>query len=157
MNKLSNKINKYCEYFTGFLLAILTIIILIQVFARRFFGNSLSWTEESARFLFIWIIIVGASIGIKEGFHVAINILKDKLKEKPKALLNIIINFSVLFFSALLLIAGITLSISVSKQLSPAIRINMFWIYISVPISALIMIIHNISELTSNFRQLKSK
>jgi TRAP-type C4-dicarboxylate transport system permease small subunit len=118
-------------------------------------GNSLSWTEESARFLFIWIIVLGASIGIKEGFHVSIVIVKEKLKGKAKNILYMGINISILIFSIVLVTSGIKLLNSVNGQLSPAIRLNMLWVYLSIPVSGTFIIIHVISEIIKNIFQLK--
>lgn len=155
IRKLSDSINKFCEKLTGILLAILSIITIVQVFARRVLGNSLSWTEESARFLFIWIIVLGASIGIKEGFHVSIVIVKEKLKGKAKNILYMGINISILIFSIVLVTSGIKLLNSVNGQLSPAIRLNMLWVYLSIPVSGTFIIIHVISEIIKNIFQLK--
>ncbi|HHU18503.1 MAG TPA: TRAP transporter small permease [Clostridiales bacterium] len=150
--KISDRVNKYSKYFTACLLAALTVIITIQVISRRFLGSSLTWSEETARYIFIWIIMLGAASGLKEGYHVAITVLMDRLKGKSRKTLDIIVNICILFLAIFLLAAGVRLAVTISGQLSPAIRLNMFWVYLSVPISGAIMIIHLASEITQNVK-----
>ena len=54
-------------------LALMSIIIVLQVFFRYVLNNSLSWSEELARYLFIWMIYVGISYGVKMDKHICVD------------------------------------------------------------------------------------
>ena len=54
-------------------LALMSIIIVLQVFFRYVLNNSLSWSEELARYLFIWMIYIGISLGVKMDKHICVD------------------------------------------------------------------------------------
>lgn len=57
------------------LLGAATVIVFAQVIMRYFFGNSLSWSEEAARYLFIWLIYIGISYAAKHDKHIKVDML----------------------------------------------------------------------------------
>lgn len=59
-------------YLCVFLMSFMTILIFIQVVMRYVFNNSLSWSEELARYTFIWLIYLGISYGCKLRKHIKI-------------------------------------------------------------------------------------
>jgi TRAP-type C4-dicarboxylate transport system permease small subunit len=140
--KISDKINRTVEYITGFFLFVMVIIIFIQVIFRYLLENSLSWSEEMARYLFIWVTILGVSIGVKRGFLVAITLLVDELKPNVKKWFGMFTNLVILFFSLIMIVYGASLVFNVAAQLSPAMRIPMPFVYTSIPVSGLIILIH---------------
>lgn len=152
MQKTSDNLNEIVKKVVAVLLVLITVIITIQVFYRHVLKDSLTWSEETARYIFIWLIMLGSSIGVKEGGHIAITIIKDKLKGRKKLVLDIIINLMIAFFALVLLVAGIRISLSVTGQLSPGIRLSMFWVYISVPISGFIILIHTLNDVFNSIK-----
>ena len=66
------------EYFVVWTMAIMTILVFIQVVMRYVFSNSLSWSEELARFIFLWVSWIGASYAVKEG-----DIIEVMFGQKP--------------------------------------------------------------------------
>jgi TRAP-type C4-dicarboxylate transport system permease small subunit len=75
-------LNDVEERLGGFMLTVLFLMILLQIFARTV-GWTIVWTEESSRFLFIWIIFLGVSAGIKYGSHIGTDVFIHLL---PKGL-----------------------------------------------------------------------
>jgi TRAP-type C4-dicarboxylate transport system permease small subunit len=65
----------------GFMLIVLFLMVLLQIFARTV-GWTIVWTEESSRFLFIWIILLGVSAGIKYGSHIGTDVFINLLPKK---------------------------------------------------------------------------
>lgn len=152
----SDKINEAVKYIGFVLLAVMSVIIIIQVFSRYILGSSLSWSEESARYLFIWVVMLGASMGVKEGFHVSVTLFKEKLPVKMQHLLDILYTVILGIMAAAMMVFGWELARSVAIQLSPAIRLSMFWVYLSIPVSGLLIMIHLISRIAEIIVGLKS-
>src|SRR5437899_10941612 len=76
--------------------AILIIPVTLQIISRyTALIPSWIWTEELSRFLFIWMVMLGAMIGIREHSHFEVDLWPD-LPRKPAALLRIISHLSVL-------------------------------------------------------------
>jgi len=117
------------------------ILIFIQIIMRYIFQNSLSWSEELARYIFLWQIWLGASFAVKEHRHLRIeaflNLLPKKIN-KYVELLSLLIWFC---FSAFLAYKGSELVIMLIKhgQVSPAMRMPMFYAYSSVPVGCAFM------------------
>ncbi|MDR1874941.1 MAG: TRAP transporter small permease [Synergistaceae bacterium] len=77
---LKKFLNNFEEYFVVWTMALMTILVFCQVVMRYIFRNSLSWSEELARFIFIWLSWVGASYAVKERSHFRVEMFADLLK-----------------------------------------------------------------------------
>ena len=77
---LKKFLNNFEEYFCVWTLAIMTIVVFVQVVMRYVFANSLSWSEELARFIFLWFSWVGASYAVRERSHFRVEMLVDLFK-----------------------------------------------------------------------------
>ncbi len=84
------------------LLVVATLVmvtsILLQVFFRYAMNSPLYWSEEIARYAFVWLVFIGAAIASKRGAHIGVDYLVMHLPELPKNILAIIVNILVLFF-----------------------------------------------------------
>ena len=76
---MKNTINKYLAYLLIFLMAIMTLDVLWGVFTRYVMGSQASWSDELARFLLIWVGILGAAYASGQKMHLAIDLLYPKL------------------------------------------------------------------------------
>jgi hypothetical protein len=72
------------EYFCVWTMAIMTVIVFIQVVMRYVFSNSLSWSEELARFIFLWLSWIGASYAVKERSHFRVEMFANMIKGKSR-------------------------------------------------------------------------
>ncbi|HSC99273.1 MAG TPA: TRAP transporter small permease subunit, partial [Casimicrobiaceae bacterium] len=78
---------------------VLVVPVTIQIVSRfTDWFPSYIWTEEMARFLFIWMVMLGAMVGIRDGSHFEVDVWPE-LKARPNAMLRIIGNFFVLVFA----------------------------------------------------------
>lgn len=116
-------------------------LVFLQVVMRYVFRNSLSWSEELARYIFLWQIWLGASYAAKEGRHLRIEIIKDFLGPRGKIIfegLATMIWFGFCLFLALKSFE-LTKMLLVRHQLSPAMRIPIGYAYASVPVGCTMM------------------
>jgi C4-dicarboxylate transporter, DctQ subunit len=155
MFKILNKILTYFEntlVVTGLLSV--TFVLFINVVLRYIFKAGLVWAEEYARYAIIWIVMAGSGAAVRENMHMSITALVDVTKGKT---FHFIINMFVLVvsmsFSIFLVYAGIRLTSSMitNNQVSPALEIPLWWIYVSIPIGGVLMTIRFIQ---SFFKQL---
>lgn len=61
INKIYDKINKFNEYFIIALMAAMCMVLLVQVISRYIFSNPLTWSEELARYMFVWMALLGSA------------------------------------------------------------------------------------------------
>lgn len=146
-----NRLDKILAYFLSLLLAIMTLDVLWGVFTRYLMGHQSSWTEELARFLLIWIGLLGAAFASGQRLHLAIDLLPRRLDESRRRRLQIFINILVILFAATVMVIGggryVYLTFTLG-QISPAMQVPMGLIYTVVPISGLLVIWYNLQEIT---------
>lgn len=113
---------------------VMVISILLQVFFRYALNSPLYWSEEIARYAFVWLVFMGAAIASKRGAHIGVDYLVMHLPEIPKNLLAIFVNLLILFFISCVVYMSVGVIQSNMTQLSPAMRIPMGYIYMAIPI-----------------------
>jgi len=117
--------------------AILIVPVTLQI-VSRYTGliPAWIWTEELSRFLFIWMIMLGAMIGVREGTHFVVDVWPD-LAPRPAALLQIVSNLFVLVFALVFVWWGIQFVRFGWDQTSELAELPMAFIFIAWPVAGL--------------------
>jgi TRAP-type C4-dicarboxylate transport system permease small subunit len=123
------------------IVAVMTVIIILQVFLRYLFLFSLSWSEEVARYLMIWASFLGASLAVKYGLHIGVEYVINRFPQGLKRAITLVAKASILFFLLLFTIGGLQVAWALRDQDSPALLFSMFYAYLSVPVGGVFMII----------------
>lgn len=152
MEKLDKFIVKGLFYACGILMFSMLTIITAQVLSRYILGSSLTWSEELGRYIFVWMSFLGMAIGVKQGSHVALDILVKKLTGVSQKLLMLINNGLVFFFGICLSYSGFQLFELGMKQKSPTLQLPMQYVYIVIPISGIILVYFVLSETIKLFK-----
>lgn len=141
-----------------FLLSVMVIVISAQIMMRFILGSSIGWSEELARYCFIWLVFIGISYGVKKQRHISIDAIYRLLKGKQRVILHIIVNMLFLSFAVILLIYGgkISNQIYLWGQNSPALQINMGLVYMAAPVSMLLTSWRIIQQLLQHFRTIRN-
>ena len=132
-----------------FLMAFIVLAVLWQVFSRYVLQNPSSVTEEIARYLMIWIGILGAAYASGQQEHLAINILPPKLNERNCIRLRIGINILIILFALCALIVGGGNLVYISYllgQTSAALHLPLSVVYAVLPLSGLLIIVYKLNE-----------
>lgn len=122
------------------MMMIMVVLIFTQVFTRYVLGNSLGWTEEASRYLFIWLIFLSIGIAFVDKKHISIDILIDILPEKFKKVILQISYLLLMGLSIFLFIQGMELigKLQEFSQKSSTLQIPMWMIYLSLPVGFLV-------------------
>lgn len=113
-------------------LIILVVAAFAQVFGRYVLNASPSWSEELARFAFIWCSSLGAACALDKGGHAAITVLGDHLPCAAKHILQIAMTAVILAVSVLVMVMGWRLAAATGKLPSSAMRIPMSYVNIAI-------------------------
>ena len=117
--------------------AYMTIAVLAQVFGRYVFNYSISWTEETARFAQAWVILIGAGITMRRGWHVAVDSLPEKLPLRIARALRIVLACGCIWFLSLVFYGSFALiELGWLFEVSPVLSIPMWIIYMALPLGA---------------------
>ena len=136
--------------------AILIIPVSLQIFSRfTALIPSYIWTEEMARFFFIWMIMIGSMVGIRDGAHFDVD-LWPELKPRANALLRIVSNVFVLVFALVFIWYGIKFVQFGWDQTSEQAELPMPWIFIAWPMAGLTWVLYLGERFLADLRTLGS-
>ena len=130
---IDNAIDRSVCWLIVVLFVFMVFATLFQVISRYIFKSPLFWTEETGRYLLVWISFLGATTALKRNMHVAVNFVLNFFSEKIRSKLELLGKIFILFFLAFTIKGGLILSKINIHQLSPALRIPMFWPYVVIP------------------------
>lgn len=147
---MKRKLDRLLGTFLVILLVLMVIAVLWQVFSRYIANSPSSFTEELARFLFIWIGILGAAYASGQQTHLAIDILPPKLNVTNRIRLRIGINLLIILFSLTVLVIGGGNLVYVNYdlgQFSAALNVPLSFVYAVVPLSGFLVILYKVNEI----------
>ncbi|MBX2858059.1 MAG: TRAP transporter small permease [Cellvibrionaceae bacterium] len=153
MKKLCVQLEKILATLCGILMLLMVLDVTWQVLSRYVLTNPSSFTEELARFLLIWIGLLGAAYSYRRRAHLGLDILVDKLDNRKRILADRFANFIVLLFAALVMIFGgsrivwLTLTL---EQVSPALQVQMGYVYSVIPLSGLFFCIFAVERIIND-------
>ena len=130
-------------------LAMMSILIVVQVFFRYVLNNSLSWSEELARYFFVWMIYIGISYGVKMDKHICVDAVYNFAPQGLKKYWAIVGYVLFLLFTIALVYYGIVVvqnQIS-TGQLSPAMGIPMQFVYAAPPLGMFLSAIRLVQKI----------
>ncbi|UGU15266.1 TRAP transporter small permease [Sinomicrobium kalidii] len=147
---MKKKLDKFLGGFLVVLLTILVVAVLWQVFSRYVLNAPSSVTEEIARFLLIWVGILGAAYCSGQQDHLAIEILPPKLNEKNRVKLKIFINALIMLFSIFVFVIGGTRLVYLNHilgQSSAALHLPLSYVYMVIPLSGVVILLYKWIEI----------
>lgn len=136
-----------------FIMAIMVINVIWQVFSRYVLGTPSSFTDELARFLMIWIGVLGAAYVSGRDGHVSINVLARRGSEKNQKRLKQIVRIAIILFCLLAMVVGGLRLVYITyllNQYSPALGLPLALVYLVIPISGLLIIYYKISDMLTH-------
>jgi TRAP-type C4-dicarboxylate transport system permease small subunit len=121
--------------------AILIVPVTLQIVSRyTALIPSWIWTEELSRFLFIWMIMLGSMVGVREGTHFIVDVWPE-LGRRPAAILQIVTNVFVLAFALVFVIWGVQFVRFGWSQSSELAELPMPFIFAAWPLAGLTWIL----------------
>lgn len=128
------------------LMAAMAIVIILQVFSRYVLGQSIPWTEELGRYLLIYMTFIGSSVAVYERAHLKVDFLILKLPIAVQKVISIVTNLLLIIAAGCLLFYGDKFTSLSAGTISPALEQSMAWIYASMPIAGLLMILYLVPQ-----------
>ncbi|HWR30140.1 MAG TPA: TRAP transporter small permease [Negativicutes bacterium] len=113
----------------AFCLALMGIFIFANVFLRYAFNSGLTWAEELSRFLFVWLVFLGAIGALKDNNHLGFTSLVQKLPVTLKKVVFFISNGMVLYCIWAVFEGSLELTMMTTKTLSPATGLPLSYMY----------------------------
>jgi TRAP-type C4-dicarboxylate transport system permease small subunit len=134
--RLAQRIQSFLDAVIGLILAVITVSLIWQVFARYALNSAPGWSEEVVRMAVVWLTMLGAAACLRGGSHIAVTVLVNALPEPLRAGLLWFRDFAILAAAGVLAWAGMRFALLNATQDSPALEIPMLYAYLSLPIGA---------------------
>ena len=142
MNGLLRIVDRLLGGALAVLVAAMVVSVTWQILSRYLFVVPAAWTEELARFLLIWIGMLGAAYAYRQRSHLGLDLLPGKLTGKGKASLNIFTHLVCMSFAAVVLVVGggslVTMTWEL-RQYSAAIGLPIAFVYAVIPASGVLI------------------
>lgn len=130
---------------------IMTVMIFLQVIYRYVLADSLSFSEELARYMFIWSVAMGSALALKTRSHIGVDIVVERLPKSLASPAKIVASALNLLFFALLIWYGSEMVVETMDQESAALSLPMGYVYLAVPLSGIILFICEIKNTVDDF------
>lgn len=133
------------------LFVVMCLLVLAQVVARKFF-EPLVWSEELARYTFIWVCFIGWVISNQRKSHIRISLVTDRSGPALKMALAIFADLAVIAFAVLFVVKGGRLVANNLTVEAVTLPFDFWLVYLVVPLSALATIVVTASDLVAVVR-----
>jgi TRAP-type C4-dicarboxylate transport system permease small subunit len=153
MYKLLDRIEKALDAVLVFMMIVMAGAVVLQVTSRYVFNNPTSWSEELARYLFVWITFLGAAVVIRKRRHVDVTVLTDRLPPSAAKVVYLVSDAAVLFMLGALTWAGAGLAIMAHRQLSAAMDLPMSLAYSAMPVGTGLMFVFLVATMIWEWKE----
>jgi TRAP-type transport system small permease protein len=143
--RLMDGINHVVGLVLALMLAVMSVLITWQVFARFVAGNSLTFSEEVSRFLMIWLTLLGAAYAVRRGTLLAVDLLPDLLKGRTQKTVKVAAHLLSLTFYVVLIYFGWNIAQTVSYQTAPATGLSMRWPMLALSAGGVLMLLNTLA------------
>ena len=138
-----------------FMGALMVLVVLVGTFWRYILNDPILWTEEVSRYLMIWLGLLGASVSLKRREHVSFLAVINLFPVPVRKVILLITKIFIGYFFYILTKEGWILAVNAGAQLSPALKISMFWPLLSVPLSGGFMLIQLVLQILIDLSDMK--
>jgi len=158
MPRLKAHVDRILGGVVAALMGLAVVNVLWQVFTRFVLGDPSAFTDELARYLLIWVGLLGSSYATGQRLHLAIDLLPTMLTGRARQILQLMIDGSVLVFALGILVAGGAHLVGLTSSLgqsSAALGLPLGGVYAVLPISGALMAFYAIHFLVEHSRALR--
>ena len=129
-------VDKALDGFCALTLAAIVLVTMFQVANRYAIQYPVGWTDEIARFLAVWVVLLGAARCARDDSHIYIDLLYNMFGPRGQWWLSLIANLLFAVMIGVLIWQGIKILPVVANQTAAASRITMAGVYLSVPLTS---------------------
>ena len=152
MNRISNVIIRGIEKLLLVLTILLVAVTFLQVVCRFVLKIPTSWSEETVRFCFVWIIFLGAAVAVRENTHLMLDMLTSHLPPMAQKILRILVLVIIFVCAAVLLYGGTDYCIRTWDKSMVNMPLPAWCPNISAPLSSILIMWFDLQRLVEELR-----
>ena len=148
MTRAKSLLDRLLTWVCVVLFAVLVVDVTWQVFARQVLDQPSTWSEELAKYLFIWLGLFASALVFGERGHIAVDFAVKKLPAKAQVVVSVLIQLSILVFTALVLVWGGARVVDLAwEQNLTGLPVNVGPLYLALPISGVLIALYTVYHL----------
>jgi TRAP-type C4-dicarboxylate transport system permease small subunit len=150
-------LDRALEALVALVMAVLVLDVSWQVFTRFILKDPSTWTDELATFLLIWVSLLGAAVALKRGAHLGMDYFVERMPPHRRLYVAVFVYICTGLFSlCVMTFGGATLVVRKLQlqETSPALGLDLGYVYLAVPISGFFLTIYSIELLAESIRAL---
>lgn len=152
LKRLSAALNRTIEHLLFGLGAVMTAVVALQVFFRYGLNQSLFWSEELARFVLVWLSLLGASVAYYRHMHVGIDVVFKRIPPSLQKAAEVTSHLAALVLFGVMIGYGCQFGYFVRAQITPALNLPKWSVFVVVPFSGAIMAFYAVTFLVEALR-----
>lgn len=155
LNAALDIVDKGVRALLALLLALLVAAVTWQIVSRYALARPSSWTEELARYLLIWISLIGGAYVYRRGMHLGSELLVERLTGRARAIHAALVHVTVAIFAVLVLLGGGARLVALTHELaqySAALGLPMAVVYAALPLSGVLLLLYALAGLGDAIR-----
>jgi TRAP-type transport system small permease protein len=135
------------EWVCLILMAVLSVDLMLGVFSRYVLASTFTWYDEIARACFVWVVFLGAAVGVKRGAHFRLHLLVDRFPAGLRRAAGVFGRLVVIAFSIALIQQGWAFVELGRAQQTPVLGLSKAWIYSAMPVGGALMVLFSLAPL----------
>lgn len=144
-------------YLGGAVLAVMTLAVFLQVVLRFFGLAGIDGLDEVPRYLFVWLVMIGAAAAMQRGEHTCVDYFRLRLGPRGRALTTAVVNAVGMLFFLSLIRSSLVLVPNSQLQSSAGLGLSLGYVYAAVPVGAFLILLPMASNLVAALRALWQK
>ena len=142
---------RLCSWSLVFLGIAMTGTILVQIFFRFIVYKPVPWSEEAARYLMVWMGMLGSVLALRKGRHIVVTALVERLPPAMGRVVTRLVYLVMIGFLGIIVWEGFQLAVFNISQRSAAMEISMSIPYMAIPVGAAMMVVDLAADLLDGF------
>jgi TRAP-type C4-dicarboxylate transport system permease small subunit len=132
----------------------MTLAVFLQVLFRYVFTYAVDGLDEVPRYLFVWVVMIGAAAAMHRGEHTALDYFRDRLSPRGRALTRVVTEAAGMLLFLSLIRSSLVLVPNAQLQTSAGLGLPLGWVYAAVPAGAALILLPMAARLAAALREL---
>ena len=157
VRRLNTTIDKGIKIVLIAAFSLMVIASTAQILFRFVLNLPLDWTEELSKYMFVWSTMLACAMYTRNRQHSTVDLVQSLLPDKPKRLLQLVVDIGCIFFYIIFIAGGCVLTVITMNRLTPATQVPMGLMYLSVPVSGVLMIMMTVENILRDWQEGKTQ
>ena len=157
VKRLFDRLEWLLRQLSSCLMVTFTFLVFLQVFTRYFLHFPLSWTEQLARYLFIWMIMLYMPVLMRQKVNMSFDIVAKRLPQKVQELFFMFCEFMIAVFAMMYFTSGVEFCVAFRDKILIGINLKAIYIYSAQIVGSGVLLLFTLEVIYDHFVELTGK